>query len=405
MSSGSAAPKDLKFRQMSEDDADASAVMSAEAFGMPKQAAEEVTFNPGTVRWGIYDETVLAAKTVVREYESWFGGRLVSTAGIAGVAVAPEYRGTGAAREIMTRTLRAARESGAALTTLFRTAPALYRSLGYEQIAELITGELPTSALARLTVDPPVSVRRATAADMPAIKAVYTEVASASTAMLSRGRPAFPATDEETIDAFTGITLALDEASRVVGYLGWKRGQGYGAESVISVADLLAVSGAAYRALLAQLGSWGSVAPRIRIRTSGVDPIHWHIPGAGWAVTGIETYMLRVLDVTSAITARGWPAGLSGRASIGLSDPVCDWNTGSHQLTIEGGQGLLAPGTSEADRSVLRLGPRGLALLYAGVASPAALRRAGLAEGGDAESDAFLTAAFAGPPPAVLDYF
>ena len=48
---------------------------------------------------------------------------------------------------------------------------------------------------------------------------------------------------------------------------------------------------------------------------------------------------------------------------------------------------------------------RGLAVLYAGAASPAVLRRAGLLTGGDDVSDAFLQAATAGPVPALLDYF
>lgn len=47
---------------------------------------------------------------------------------------------------------------------------------------------------------------------------------------------------------------------------------------------------------------------------------------------------------------------------------------------------------------------RGLALLYAGAADPAVLRRAGLLSG-DNRSDAFLQAATAGPAPALLDSF
>ena len=53
---------------------------------------------------------------------------------------------------------------------------------------------------------------------------------------------------------------------------------------------------------------------------------------------------------------------------------------------LEGGSGRLEPGGSGA----VRLSIRGLAVLYTGAASPA---------------DAFLAAASAGPPPALLDYF
>jgi hypothetical protein len=49
--------------------------------------------------------------------------------------------------------------------------------------------------------------------------------------------------------------------------------------------------------------------------------------------------------------------------------------------------------------------PNGLAVLYAGGVQVAALRRAGLVSGGSEESDVMLNAAFAGPRPAILDYF
>ncbi len=53
----------------------------------------------------------------------------------------------------------------------------------------------------------------------------------------------------------------------------------------------------------------------------------------------------------------------------------------------------------------MRVGPGALATLYAGALAPATLRRAGLLTGGDADTDAFLAAAAAGPAPAMLDYF
>ena len=68
---------------------------------------------------------------------------------------------------------------------------------------------------------------------------------------------------------------------------------------------------------------------------------------------------------------------------------------------LDGGSGRLEPGGSGA----VRLTVRGLAVLYAGAAGPAVLRRAGMLTGGDPDSDAFLEAATAGPRPALLDYF
>jgi len=81
---------------------------SREAFGGP--ADDTANFvNPGIHRWGIFDGQLLAAKASDREYVSMIGGRPVTTVGAAGVVVAPEYRGTGLARKVMTHLLAEAR--------------------------------------------------------------------------------------------------------------------------------------------------------------------------------------------------------------------------------------------------------------------------------------------------------
>ena len=70
------------------------------------------------------------------------------TCGIAGVTVAAEYRGLGGMTPLFAETLRYARERGAVISTLFPTAPRIYRRFGYELIADFVTVELPTAMLA-----------------------------------------------------------------------------------------------------------------------------------------------------------------------------------------------------------------------------------------------------------------
>src|SRR4051812_15579476 len=137
----------VNLRLLTDVDAESSTLMSHHAFGVPTGGQVPFTLGPGVLRWGIFDGDTLAAKANDRAYDSMIGGRRVPTAGVAGVAVAAEYRGSGLARQVMGHLLSQARERGAVISTLFRTAPALYRSLGFEQVAVLIEGSLPTSAL------------------------------------------------------------------------------------------------------------------------------------------------------------------------------------------------------------------------------------------------------------------
>lgn len=391
----------MEIRHLTSDDADASLRMSREAFGVPMGDRAAFTLGPGTHRWGLFDGATLAAKTVAREYTSMIGGRPVSTAGIAGVAVAPEYRGTGLARRLMADTMTRARDSGAVISTLFRTAPGLYRSLGYEQVAELVIGELPGSALAGLRVPPTVGLRRAATVDAPAIRAVYAQVAAEGSCLLTRTGPCFTATDADLLASFDGISLAVGAGGSVDGYLSWHRGEGTGAGATLSAGDLLAVNRDALTALLALAGSFGAVTPMVRLRTSGSDPIHWVIPGAGWSVCDVRQYLLRVVDLPGAVAQRGWPRGLSGTVELTVDDPVCPWNSGRHRLVLAGGDGRLEAGSGAG----VTLAVAGLSLLIAGGVTCAELQRAGMIGGGSAADHWLLDAAMAGPRPAILDYF
>lgn len=391
----------VELRLLTEADAQASMTMSAHAFGMPPADVSAFTLGPQVRRWGLFDGAVLAAKANERSYDSMIGGLPVSTAGVAGVAVAPEYRGTGLARRMMTHLLSTARDRGAVVATLFRTAPALYRSLGFEQVAELVYGSIPTAALRGIRPTS-TALRRALPTDVEAVRDVYRTVAASGSCLLTREGPAFDNGHGELISQFDGVTLAED-ASGVVGYACWNRGTGYGPSAVLEVVELLATTGDGYRALLSAVEAFDAVTPTVHLRTSGDDPVHWLISGAGWAVQEIRQYLLRVIDARAAVEARGWPAGASVDTTIVLEDPVCPWNSGRHRLLIGGGSGHLL--TAENTSTATILDVRALAVLFAGGVPVATLRRAGLVGGGDAATDVTLDAAFAGPRPAVLDYF
>lgn len=381
--------------------------MSAEAFGTPPPGISAFTLGDGLWRWGLFDEDTLAAKANDRAYESMIGGRPVPTAGVAGVAVAPEYRGRGLARRVLRHLLARARDRGAAIATLFRTSPALYRSLGFENVAELRTIELPASAIAGLRRPEAVALRRAVLADVPAARAVYDAAAAESSCLLTRVGQSFPVDDAAWLAQPGEVTLAVDAGGQVIGYARWVRGAGYGPGVVLSVTDMHALTGDGYAALLAMLGSFSAVTPLIRLSSSGTDPITWFVPGDGWAVTSVQPYLLRVLDVPAAVAARGWPAGVDGSVRLRVRDPVCPWNDAPFVLEVSGGEGRLRPderGSADGPAPSC-LDSRGLAVLYAGGVPPAMLRRAGLLRDGSASDDAFLASAFAGPQPAILDYF
>jgi predicted acetyltransferase len=264
----------------------------------------------------------------------------------------------------------------------------------------MTTLAVPAGALAGLSVPPDVTLRPATAADVPAVHEVYGTLARASAGLVERTEPIWDTSPEAVLARHDGLTVAVGAGGDVDGYAGWDRGEGYDRESRITVSDLIGLTAPATSALLAMLGSWLHVAPTIALRIPEPDPAPLLGQFVGTRVESREPWMLRVLDAPGAIAARGWPPHLSGSADLELEDDVCPWNAGRHRLVLGGGAGRLEPGGAGA----VRITARGLAVLYAGGAGPAVLRRAGLLSG-DTAYDAFLAAATAGPPPSLLDYF
>ncbi len=412
-------------RQIGPADIGASLTLSAEAFGdLPAgftPPSPETWPLPGRHSWGTFDGDRLVARVMGREYHSWWHGRQVPTNGIAGVAVAAEHRGSGLLDDLMATVLdEGLRERGEVLSTLYPTAPGIYRRYGYEVVTGLLEVELATARLARVSPDPAVRLRRATAADAHDVHRLYARWAAAHNGPLTRTGPSF-ATDAEMLSSFTAVTLAVATgavdgfaAGEVVGFAAWHRGTGYDDSSTITVDDLVSLHAGATRSLWAMLGSHASVTGRVRLSTSGEDPVRLALPFAEWTVTKQVPYMLRVHDVAGALT--GLDLGpLDARVTFGVEGDLLGTSNGRWMLTTADGVSTCVPaGSAGSDGTAGSAGPdgpdcpvlapRGLALLVSGAQPCAGIRGAGLMHGDDA-SDAVLDTLFGRRRVHVRDYF
>ena len=392
-------------RLMKAEDLEDSLRIAVEAFGELPPGTPPINPadypRPGRRAWGTFEDGRLVARIVAPAYHSWFRGVEVPTCGIAGVAVVAERRGAGLLTDLFRAVLADATEQGQVLSTLFPTAPGIYRRLGYELIGSYDTVDLPTAELTAVRAPDGVTTRRATAADVPAVRAAYATWAAGQNGPLTRTGPSFTKTDEDLIDAFTGITLAEDAEGRVVGYASWQRGTGYDADATIEVGDLIALTPDAARALWRVLGSFTSVTGRVRLPTSGADLARLVLPAGEWAVTRRHPYMLRVHDVAAALSA----LPLTGAADLAFAvagDPVGTMD-GGYRLRVADGRATCE--RAEAPDGAPVLTPQGIALAYAGTQSCANLRFAGHLHGGDATFDATLDALLGGRQVHIRDYF
>ena len=397
-------------RALGPDVAEVSRRLGWEAFGDPPASVREAPASwppqPGMRLVGLFgDAGDLRARVADREYDSWFAGVPVPTSGIAGVTVAAEHRGGGLLRPLFEHVLRAARERGAAVSTLFPTAPGIYRPFGYEIVGSLDTVELPTVALAGVR-DPggDLVVRRATVDDVPGVFSTYDAWASAQNGPLTRRGPSFTATAEDLVSSFTRLSVAVDGSGSVHGYVTWSRGNGYGDGSRLEVLDLIATRRDATARLMRLLGSFASVTPTTRMRTSGGpagDVLRLLLPAVDWRVVEQEPYMLRLLDPARAIGVRRFSRGVEADLAFTLTDEVLHDLDGGWQIRVRDGE-------ATCERSDTARGPRfsgrGLALMYAGAQGTANLRMAGLLEGDDSD-DSLWDVLFGGHQVHIRDYF
>ena len=394
----------LTTRPLTREDFDQSMALIREAFGDPPPGATPPSADdpprPGYHAYGTFDDDHLVARLATRGYHSWFGGSAVPSGGIAGVVVTAERRGTKLLDELFRVALDdGLRERGEAVSTMFCTAPGIYRKFGYEVISSYDTVEVPAAALARIGAPAGVRTRRATPADFDAVCRVYDTWAAAQNGPLTRRGPAFPADAKAFIDAFTGVTLAVDDAGEVIGFASWHRGQETGDSATLEVVDLLALRGDAYGALWHVLGSFGSVVGQVRLCTSGHDVARLSLPSAHWKAVEREPYMLRVHDVPGAFAGRDWP--VDGDVAFSVAGDHLGTTNGTWRLVIDRGKATCAP--AAAARGPV-LTPGGLALAWAGAQTCANLRMAGHLSGG-MENDEALDRVLAPRPIHIRDHF
>lgn len=394
----------LVTRPLTVDDTQQSRRLGAEAFGVPPVPHSppdqpSAWPAPGRSDWGTFDGENLLARAIRRSYTSWFAGVAVATNGVAGVTVAAEHRGRGLLEPVMAAVLSEGRAAGEVISTLFPSAPGIYRRLGYELISSYDVVEVPTASAAAVRPGSGVHTRRAEARDVPAIAAVYERWAQAQNGPLRRSGASYPDPAAEFFTDYTGVSLACDDDGGVLGYASWTRGPGE--SDPIEVDDLLAMTPDAYRALWRVLGSFVSITPTLRLGTSGRDVARLFLPAMDWRVVASNPYMLRVDDVIGAMNVR--PPHLAAELAFAVAGDELSVMNGTYLLTPDGEGSVCARIAPGAHTPVFSA--RGLALAWSGAQSCANIRMAGELTGGDRSFDEAFDGAFGGRQLHIRDAF
>jgi predicted acetyltransferase len=342
---------------------------------------------------GAYDDRQLLGVARINQFSQWWQGRSLPMAGIGGVTVAPEARGTGVGRQLMLRILQRSADQGYPLSALYPATVPLYRSCGWEIAGAQHVVTVPTEALRQLSATR-IPVRRLGPDDAGQIVEVVRRI---HTAARSSGPIDWDPAD---------VRIWLEE-DKPFAYLAEDGFLAYGWDDRdLEVEELVAGSEQAARALWSLVGSGSSIAETVKACIGPTDPLRWLIRESSVRPHKENRWMLRLVDVPAALAGRGYPAGVAADVTLTVDDPQLPANTGTWRVAVAKGTGTVEPASGPlepASGGGVRLGPRGLAALYAGTPLPT-LRLAGLVTGGDPDTDALLDTVFAAQPY-MVDYF
>jgi len=360
----------VEFRRLDRSHLDAALDLRLRAFGpMDAQGARrwrevnEQVIDEGRL-YGVLDGATVVAAGKARGFEQLWLGRGVRMAGMAGITVAPECRGRGVGTLLMRGLAERSVERGEPVSALYPATVPVYRKLGWEFAGAQHRYSLRADHLRLLGGTSRVRpLRSDDAAEVSAlVRRLLVDDRVSGPIVWS------PETWRHALSDPARFAYACDDG--VVLY-GWDGGE-------LSVELMAAGTEDALRSLWSVVGSGSSVVTTVTAFLAPDDPVLWLLPEeAGQEVTQ-HGWMFRVLDVPAALTARGYPVGVSAELVLVVDDPESPSNTGAFRVTVEGGAATVEP--VDDPGAGLAVTARGLAGLYAG--RPAAgLRRAGLAAG------------------------
>lgn len=354
-----------EFGPMIESDIEAVSRLIHHAFAGPLEGAEKWIRESGFEHVRVVREAAGGSPRACLlriPMGQYFGGRVVRMLGIAGVAVAPEARGTGLARWMMERALSEARADGFAISTLYASTPRLYRQVGYEHAGHRFAAKIPVERIRAGAGQG--ELRPLNVADEEQVRSCYARFAARFNGPLDRGEYVWKRTRELRETQFTGFGV-FDQGA-LTGYVmvHQHRKPESGNHDLIA-SDVAFDSAAAGRRLLGFLAGFGTMADDVVLCGGPMHPLLTLLDERRYDVSKKDFWMVRVLDLPALVASRGWACDAA--VQVKVDDPLIEANCGVWEVRV-GPAGASAVRGSEV-RDCPSFGIRGAAALLTGFAS------------------------------------
>lgn len=327
----------------------------------------------------------------------YFGGKSVRMLGIAGVAVAPEDRGKGYAKRMMSECVRAAGDEGWPLVGLFASTHTLYRAVGFEHAGHRFQYTIPFPH-----VDAGPHAREAiTPVDHESseVRECYARFAARYDGMLDRGGYIWQRVKSPRNEEHHGFGVR-DAGGALRGYVFLNQKRRPDGRADVQLSDFVFDTPDAARRLWAFLADYSMMSHDLIFFGGPTHPALHFLAQQRYAVVNKDTWLTRVADVRAALESRGYPECVRAQVHLDIADELAIRNAGRWVLTVEGGVGSVVQG----GRGEIRATARGLAAMYSGFLTPMQAQPVGMVSGDQAALRS-AGSVFAGGTPWMTDHF
>ncbi|MGP1375435.1 MAG: GNAT family N-acetyltransferase [Almyronema sp.] len=343
----------------------------------------------------IYQQNTLLGGLAQIPMGQWFGGQRVSMTGIAAVAIAPEYRGRGAAIALMQHTLQDLFEQGVALSVLYPAVQKLYCQVGYGQGGSYCGWQIASDSIHITQSALPIAEIALTDAGLPTL---YKQQAPRYNGHLDRVAYLWQRLQPETSDRPV-YAYRFGAADHPQGYLIFEQKR-LAQATCLDVKDWAVLTPAATQTFWAFLAAHRSQIQTIHWQSGAIDPLTLTLPEQTAKPRFMSRWLVRIINLTQALTQRGYPVNLTVELHLEITDDDLTANSGCYVLAVAQGQGQVQPGGT----GKVKLTIQALASLYTGLFSATQLYNAGRLESDEA-SRAIADQIFATTSPWLPDFF
>lgn len=352
---------------------------------------------------GVWDGNRYVGGLAFYRMGQWYGGQVVSCAGVSGVSIDPADRGSGACKTLLIELLKELHRERIPLASLYASTQRLYRSVGFEQSGQSQCFNLPMSSLdfrgsAGSARELPVT--RTLNPNFDELMPLAQHRARLSNGNLERTEGLW----ERIVKPIgqTTSTYLIGSPGNLEGYIvlvHGSRSAGYPQPLVAS--DWVATSPRALERLAYIVRDHRSMNDSFQWKGGPQDALLLSASEQRLRIVGSDRTLNRIVCVPEALEQRGYPAGLETRLELRIHDPLLAENSGDWELAISNGSAHVKRG----GRGLLEISVSDLVPLYASLMTAHQLHALGKLQSSDAPQLESMNVAFSGPAPWTVEMF